>query len=279
LTNTPVNGVFRSTNNGDNWTQVGLSENTIWALAINSNDHIFAATTGGVYRSTDNGLTWSGSSIGVFTSVVSLAINSNNYIFAGTNYGYGIFRSTNNGQSWSPVNNGLTAETVSAIAINSEDEIFAATDNNGVFISTNNGDNWTQLNSGLETLRTYSLAINSSGYIFVGTLGNGVSRSVNSTVTEISKGENTLTKYSLEQNYPNPFNPITSLQYAIGSRKFVTLKVYDILGREVATLVNEEKAAGEYEVEFNAANLPSGIYFYQLKAGSFVEARKMVLVK
>jgi photosystem II stability/assembly factor-like uncharacterized protein len=86
-------------------------------------------------------------------------------------------------------------------------------------------------------------------------------------------------EFSLSQNYPNPFNPTTSLQYAISSRQFVTLKVYDLLGREVAILVNEEKPAGEYEVEFNGANLPSGIYFYQLKAGEYIETRKMVLLR
>jgi len=90
--------------------------------------------------------------------------------------------------------------------------------------------------------------------------------------------------FSLEQNYPNPFNPTTSLQYAIGSRQFVTLKVYDVLGNEVATLVNEEKPAGEYEVEFNShsdagQNLSSGVYFYKLKAGNFIETKKMILLK
>jgi hypothetical protein len=69
------------------------------------------------------------------------------------------------------------------------------------------------------------------------------------------------------------------ISYRLPVIGFVTLKVYDILGREVATLVNEEKPAGEYEVEFNGSNLPSGIYFYQLKAGSYVETRKMVLLK
>ncbi|MBE0571455.1 MAG: T9SS type A sorting domain-containing protein [Ignavibacteriaceae bacterium] len=85
--------------------------------------------------------------------------------------------------------------------------------------------------------------------------------------------------FSLSQNYPNPFNPSTSLQYAIGSRQFVTLKVYDLLGREVATLVNEEKHPGTYEVEFNATGLPSGVYFYQLIAGNYIETKKMVLIK
>jgi Secretion system C-terminal sorting domain len=86
-------------------------------------------------------------------------------------------------------------------------------------------------------------------------------------------------KFSLSQNYPNPFNPVTSMQYTIGNRQLVTLKVYDILGREIATLVNEEKPAGEYEVEFNGTNLPNGIYFYQLNAGEFSETKKMVLIK
>jgi photosystem II stability/assembly factor-like uncharacterized protein len=86
-------------------------------------------------------------------------------------------------------------------------------------------------------------------------------------------------EFSLSQNYPNPFNPRTSLQYAIGSRQFVTLKVYDLLGREIVTLVNEEKPAGEDEVEFNAAPLPTGIYFYRLSAGNFIETKKMVLLK
>jgi hypothetical protein len=90
-------------------------------------------------------------------------------------------------------------------------------------------------------------------------------------------------KFRLEQNYPNPFNPSTSIQYAIGSRQFVTLKVYDVLGNEIATLVNEEKPAGEYEIEFNTSSIKhlpsSGIYFYQLKAGSFIQTKKMILLK
>ncbi len=88
-------------------------------------------------------------------------------------------------------------------------------------------------------------------------------------------------EFLLQQNYPNPFNPSTSIQYAISSTQFVTLKVYDLLGREVATLVNEEKPAGTYNVEFRIKNLElsSGIYFYKLQAGDFVETKKMILLK
>ncbi|MFO7448105.1 MAG: Ig-like domain-containing protein [Ignavibacteriaceae bacterium] len=85
--------------------------------------------------------------------------------------------------------------------------------------------------------------------------------------------------YSLEQNYPNPFNPVTSMQYAIGNRQFVKLKIYDLLGREVAVVINEEKAPGTYTVKFDASNLASGTYFYSLTAGDYISVKKMMVLK
>jgi hypothetical protein len=86
-------------------------------------------------------------------------------------------------------------------------------------------------------------------------------------------------RYELKANYPNPFNPSTRIVYSIPSNEFVSLRVYDVLGRDVVTLVNEEKAAGVYEIDFNANNLASGIYIYKIQAGNFIESRKMMLVK
>lgn len=87
------------------------------------------------------------------------------------------------------------------------------------------------------------------------------------------------TIFSLAQNYPNPFNPTTAITYQLAAGSDVILKVFDILGNEIATLVNEYETAGRYEVEFNTTALPSGIYLYQLRAGNFIESRKMVLMK
>jgi hypothetical protein len=89
------------------------------------------------------------------------------------------------------------------------------------------------------------------------------------------------TMYSLSQNYQNPFNPTTTISYSVPEKEFVSLKVYDVLGNEIATLVNEEKPAGEYNVEFRIDNLEvsSGIYFFQLRAGEFIQTKKMVLIK
>jgi len=84
---------------------------------------------------------------------------------------------------------------------------------------------------------------------------------------------------SLAQNYPNPFNPNTKIKFVIAKSSLVNLKVYNVLGKEAITLVNEERPAGNYEVEFNATDLPSGVYFYQLRAGSFIQTNKMILMK
>jgi len=86
-------------------------------------------------------------------------------------------------------------------------------------------------------------------------------------------------KFILMQNYPNPFNPSTKISYQIPEMSFVKIKVFDILGNEIETLVNEEKFIGSYDFEFNAAGLTSGIYFYQLKAGNYIETKKMLYLK
>jgi hypothetical protein len=98
-------------------------------------------------------------------------------------------------------------------------------------------------------------------------------------ITSVISAHNTLELYYLDQNYPNPFNSSTIISYHLPVSGVITLKIFDVLGKEIATLVNEEKSVGTYEVNWNAVNLPSGIYFYRLQAGSFVQTRKMILMK
>ena len=98
-------------------------------------------------------------------------------------------------------------------------------------------------------------------------------------VVGINDEEIELIDFSLTQNYPNPFNPSTTIRYEIPENQFVTLKVYDLLGKEVATLVNEEKQAGSYSVDFDASNLTTGMYIYKIQTGDFVDTKKMILIK
>ncbi len=85
--------------------------------------------------------------------------------------------------------------------------------------------------------------------------------------------------FILEQNYPNPFNPTTNIRFRIADRGFATLTVFNVLGNEIETLVNKELEKGEYKFAFDASGIPSGIYFYQLKVGSFIQTNKMVFLK
>jgi hypothetical protein len=99
-------------------------------------------------------------------------------------------------------------------------------------------------------------------------------------LTGIAKSDDLIpNKYSLEQNYPNPFNPSTIIKYSVAQRSLVSLKIYDITGREVMSLVNQELNAGNYQVTFNASKLASGVYFYSIRSNDFVSTKKMMLIK
>lgn len=141
------------------------------------------------------------------------------------------------------------------------------------------GPNFTVSNTGNATFITGGQIYLRSG---VSVVSGGIFKTALDTTLVGVEDENVNTipeNFRLDQNYPNPFNPATAIRYSVPSSEFITLKVYDILGKEVAILVNEEKASGSYEIMFDAANIPSGIYFYQLKAGSFIKTKKMILMK
>ena len=123
------------------------------------------------------------------------------------------------------------------------------------------------------------LALDSSGTIFCGTEGSGVFKSESSTTAIINTISELPSGFRLEQNYPNPFNPSTIITYSIPRGSFVTLKIYDILGNEIATLVNEEEPAGNYKINFNGNRLSSGVYFYRIQAGDLIATKKLILIK
>jgi hypothetical protein len=106
-------------------------------------------------------------------------------------------------------------------------------------------------------------------------------RTINGGVTFAEEGQidEVPAVFLLRQNYPNPFNPATNIVFSLPRADYVTLKVYNILGQKVATLVNEKKEAGTYQVQFDGTALASGVYFYRITAGEFVETRKLVLVR
>ena len=311
-------GVYLSTNNGTSWTLVdsGLTNQSVWSLAI-SGTNLWAGTSGGgVFLSTNNGTSWTAVNNGVPISsseVVALAVGGIN-LFAGT-WGDGVFHLINNGtnwtlvdsgltgnyfhflafydtnifagtysgiyrsaisrSSWTAVDSGLTNSGVNAFAV-SATNLFAGTWG-GVFVSTNNGTSWMAVNTGLASNVVRALAVLGTN-LFAG--GNGVwRRSLSEMITSASPTAPLPTEFVLEQNYPNPFNPSTTIRYALPHASFVTLTVYNTLGQQVAQLVNEQQQAGYHDVVFRGDGLASGVYFYRLQASSFVDVKKLLILK
>lgn len=269
-------GIFLSTDNGANWSQVdsGLSDTYVTSLAVEGTN-IFAGTfAGGVCLSTDNGISWAQADSGITSwGVACLAVAGNN-VYAGS--GQGVFLSTNNGRLWTKVDSGLTNCNVQSLCVSGV-AVFAGTDN-GTFLSTDHGLFWTQV--GL-TNGTGIIWLAASKTTLFATKGGSVySRQLSQMITGINENRSNLPyRFELNQNYPNPFNPLTVISYQLPSNVSVSLRVFDILGRQVETLVNERQSAGIYSVRFNAAKLPSGVYLYRLEAGPYHDTKKLLLLK
>jgi hypothetical protein len=145
------------------------------------------------------------------------------------------------------------------------------------------GTNWTVYtasNSGLPDNRVRTIAVDDNNDIWIGTNSGFAVFYPNMPVniSDNNKG-GVAADYFLSQNYPNPFNPATTIVYSLPARNKVSIIVYDLLGKEVAELVNEEKPAGSYEIQFNGSRLSSGVYFYRMRAGRFISIRKLLLMK
>ena len=298
---TDGDGVFLSTDYGESWTQV--SEGLWYPRQITSfasiGTNLFAGSTspyggGGVYRSTNSGTNWTNVSYGLTSYFVSdLAVLGTN-LFAGTlnvpssSDSGSIFRTADYGTNWTNVSYGYALENymVTNLAF-SGTNLFAATYNKGVFLSTNTGDSWVSFNEGLTDMSIGyfgNIAINDTEIFFISYNTNkliGVwRRPLSDIITTFAQAIDPLPiNYFISQNYPNPFNPSTKISYALPNTGMIKIKVFDLLGQEIATLVNEEKQAGYYEVNFNASSLPSGVYLYRIQSGSFMQTRKMILLK
>ncbi|HMS32912.1 MAG TPA: T9SS type A sorting domain-containing protein [Ignavibacteria bacterium] len=272
---------YRSTNIGSNWTPVtsGFPASSVMSLTINSAGHLFAATLGsGLYRSTNNGDQWILKDSGISNpDIKSVAVNANGIVFAGTFNG--VYRSTNNGESWQRKDSGITSvPAVYAIAFNSNNDVFIGKFGGGVYSSSDSGEFWTQKNSGLPDLNVNSLTAARNGFIYTGTNGSGVFKSIN-TITNISQNGLPVKKIEELQNYPNPFNPVTLIHYSLSESNYVNLKVFDVSGKQVSALVDRKQEPGSYDIEFAGGNLPGGVYFYSLVTGSYIQTKKMILIK
>ncbi len=296
-----ASGIFRSSDDGQNWEQIyvgqdgyGYQDYAAAATCITSagENIIFGRDSDypyEIYSTSDNGDTWTGSNIsrsdGRFDQLLCL-YNDNGKLYAG---GFmGVYLSTDMGKSWSSqytdtvgAHGELLGLGIFRDIISYDQKLIAAVDFKSIQISSDNGKSWTSFNDGLISDWTFgALAIKQPNIWAIRQyFGNVYRRSLTEVVTKVEHIADLPDKFSLSQNYPNPFNPLTTIVYEIPEQTTVILKVFDMLGRENRTLVNSIKAAGYHEIEFDASDLPSGLYVYKIQAGKFNQAKKMMLVK
>ncbi len=239
-------------------------------------------------RTTNGGTNWTeisfSSSLGRdFWSLVGSDVNDDLFVVGGYNGGSTIFRSSDFGSNWSMIydNPGGRLLSIGSPFGYIRDTMYAVGETGTILRTIDRGTTWIPQTSGSTgDLNSVSMGHHLSQLVItVGDHGTML-KTTNGGVTGVERMNNSLpTGHSLAQNYPNPFNPSTVIKYQVTGYGQVSLKVFDLLGREVATLVTGMKAAGSYSVEWNAAQIVSGVYFCRFTAGSSVETKKMTLLK
>ncbi|HEY6435576.1 MAG TPA: hypothetical protein VIY47_03230 [Ignavibacteriaceae bacterium] len=274
------NGIYRSTDYAENWLLTNVSGQHIWAKNFTAHNGILFAARENInfpngYFSTDEGLTWNSLTTLNFPTITFFSEGTK--LWSGTIHG--VWLSTDNGVTWGNRSNGLSPDPYSSSIIRTNGNLITSLKfgGSGMFRSTDDGINWEDFGAGLPFLSSIEKLIVYSDKILAATSNGLWQRDTSETVTELIEQENLIDGYELFQNYPNPFNPATKIEFRIADLGFVSLKVFDALGNEIATLVDGEMQPGSYDVEFSATNLSSGIsvrggyasgvYFYKFQFG------------
>jgi len=281
--------MIKSTNGGSNWTDVGflapiVSANTGGGsgMIIGGDGNIYLGTgQTGLLSSSNYGASWNGvaSVSSMFTSFI---VNGNvgNTIFEGE--AYGVSLSTDNCGSFSFLGPFNAWSYTKRVGVGPNNEFYIALSDGRVYITTDMGATWVENHVGIPYgFQTDAIAFKAGKVYLSGHrpgLYDGELYYLDAT-TSIGGNSNVVKNYELKQNYPNPFNPSTKISYNIPKSSFVNISVYDVLGKKVAELVNEVKQGGTHEVNFDAAALSGGVYFYRLQAEGVNLTRKMILSK
>ncbi len=289
IAGTDGNGIYRSTNSGTNWQKINSPQN-IYSLCVSAGNIVAGSRNPDcIFLSLDDGLIWNQafSSTSTFNSIIA---TSEGRVYSVTGdftsdmpLGYILARSDNYGLQWFISSNFPSSSY--GIAVNTKGDLFVGR-YESVWKSTNYGINWETLSSGIDSSNNVliSLACSPSGYLFAGRQGGQLFRSSQKTIAVKKISSQIPLSFKLFQNYPNPFNPSTKINFELPSTEnsaggFVIIKIFDILGHEITTLLNRKLSSGKYELEWNAINFPGGVYFYRISYFTSTKTLPMILLK
>ena len=279
---TGANGtIIYTTNSGTNWTAqtsgVNVEIRSVH-FPLNSTIGWAAGSNGTILFTTNSGTNWNSQTSG--TSVVLRSICFINFS-TGWIAGHSgtILKTSNAGTNWVSQLSNVTNFLYSTKFADAQTG-WTVGSGGKVYVTTNGGTNWSLQTTGSSSdLYSVSFINSSTGWIS-GQSGLILKTTDGGGLTGITSYSNEIpTSYVLYQNYPNPFNPVTNIVFSIPQRETVKLTVYDVLGSEARVLVDQTLSAGTYIVSFDASEFSSGVYFYRLEAGTFIDVKKMILIK
>jgi len=280
-------GVYLSTNNGTSWVQTALTVTTT-CLATDGTyiyagyGDVFGTGTKALRRTMDRGATWN--NLGLQDSIITcIAVIGNTIICGGTGGNpdnSGLYRSTNMGANWSTIPLQYPQENMEFLMV-IDNNIIGKSNLGSIYLSKNTGSSWINKTDNLPHSNYDSPdMLYASGYLFTkGSTGQLYKRQYTEIIGVQKISSEIPDKFSLYQNYPNPFNPSTTIRYQIPKEQIVMLKIFDIMGKEIETIVNEKQSPGAYEVNWNALKFSSGVYFYKIETEGFTDTKRMLLVK
>ena len=282
----PVGGrwsLWKSTNGGLNWDSAGLylpqsGVETGWNNSMyysGGSTLSFGTNNSRIYYSTNSGTSWSVQSTSPEINIYTIFFQPGPTVsFSG---GSALLKSTNYGVNWLP-NPSIGSGNFGGLAGFYSSYWWYVRSDNKIYLSGNNGSSWVAQYTAPAGIYTHLFFWSNTYLIYAVRSNGGISRylivvGVNQISSEVPN------EFSLSQNYPNPFNPTTNFEFQIAKSGFVNLTIYDVMGREIESLVKGDLKPGTYEADWNASNFPSGIYFYTLRTTGYTETKRMVLIK
>jgi len=272
--------LFRTTDGGSSWNLINSSVGTDFTF-VDANTgwmSTYSSGTSSINKTTDGGATWNFQ----FMTTDFRVIYAFNFVNATTGWASGyreiVLKTTDGGANWiqqRDMNNSVGLYWINFVNANTG---WFAGDNGEALSTTDGGSTWNVLNLFSGRFEQVQFVNQTTGWIVGGQAKIYKTTNLGGLTGNVSNS-GIASEFSLNQNYPNPFNPSTVISYSIPKNEFVTLKVFDAIGREVTTLVNENETAGNYEITFDASQLSTGIYFYRIEAGEYTVTKKMLLIK
>jgi len=271
-------GIYKSVDNGNTWTEFdnGLGNiKVVTTLSKDASNNIYAGVFGdGVYKLRAGETNWYKNECG--NNFVQTIAYSNNSLYAGL-YGDGLYKSTDAGSNWTKVTS-VNVPFIYAILTDNTGKVFISSWSGGVYSSAD-GLNWSSLNSGISGVSSIVLSADGKK-VYAGTKeGQFYAIDNTSSVNGVKENSSVPTEFKLKQNYPNPFNPSTVIEFSVAQQGKYSLKVYNMLGQEVASLIERDFQPGNYKYSFNANKLASGVYIYRLSGQNVNLVNKMILMK